>query len=1519
MRTQQTIFTLLAIVTWLTASSAMLDQRAMANGPDPEAGSVRVETSSSSAAVMLNASAVGNCSSTGGTGDSFTAFLNPNYYRGVVFRVDDTTTLREIMIELEFGSIASPLDALISFSVHRAPIGSNSYTPVFVQNPPRTLTGTGRQFYTSGELMAPDGVVLTGGFRYAIGATWNLQQIRFFRDAQVTNLYPQDFPGDAIVPDGVIEGSVGREPISLPIMDDPFFPGQPFNKSAYSMQLCLDPKVGACCDANRPGGCEEVFQDECTAPGSFFHGQKTVCEPGRCQIGACCLRCDDGGGVDADCQDNYVRERCEADLGDWLGSTVSCVAGLCPIVTGACCVPDAVGTGVTTVEMCESDCLAAGGVYQGDGSPLVPSPCHGACCISGQGCSTLSPGGCAVFGGTYRGSGTECVSLPPALECGGACCFGSGGTLNQCNALGTRAECVDAGNIITAYGGDSSTCGGTSCSNLSGLGACCIPDGTCLNTTGPTCVASSMLGVFHATCNDDGVTNCLVDSECPDDIGSCDNKACVGGIRDGLSCTSSLDCIAGDGICVGMCTGGSNDTFACLNDTGCPDIVGVCVGQSCDAPSVSCNTEECCFADGHCEDISANACGLRGATSGGVGTSCSAASCAADRDSCCFNDGSCSVLTELDCNAAGGQYLNDGSDCVIGACSALGSCCQPNHSCSELVTLAECALLGGTFNVNPDCSLATCPGTGGCCTDIATCFTLSQSECSAIAGTYFGDDTVCGQDAICPTGGCCAADGTCSSANQLLCDRIAGQYFGDGSSCSVDVVCATGACCMPDTSCVNLTEFGCNNAGGLYHGDATVCPDDSGRCLVNVCVGGPNDGIACTSDTNCPLGVCPLTSTCFGGDSDGASCQVDNDCRRRLCSFGSCCETDGNCVDGIIELQCDPITKPTATFTLDATCSACPQLGACCFGDESCVQMLESDCTSAGGFFQGELVPCPANGQGGLCTLGACCELDGTCTNNQRQSDCAAIPNSTYNAGQACGQISCLPRGACCVSDGNCVDGLTQMDCDSQSGTAGNYVGDGTLCQPDTCAVGACCSLPMCVGGLEDGSACDMQIGDSDCDNVIGSCVVDVCATGVEKGNPCVDDSECPSSVCILVKSCLDGTDAGNSCVNDSDCIFDEGICTLGDDFCGLSTDVFCRNVNGFPQGASTTCQVGECLLGSCCGADGVCRDGVPMSACDDPIDFRVGVTCSQQVCEARGACCHAGGCDEVTLNACAGAGGLGGTYEGDATTCSPADLCSVGACCMFDGTCAQQNRQDCEDGGGIYAGASLPCDGTVDCTVGSCCLDDGSCLVDTVANICTAMNGTFTVGGDCSNLGVCLQMISSDPANGVVDARIPHERNDAAATFGTKRVVITFNADATTLIATSFDITDDDASVPTITGVDINVGGDPNVIALNFNRNLDLSTWTTITHIDSGSQICLGIQPADVDSNNSVETADISALTTHLTNLDTSGLSAISTDIDRSATQNSLDLIELINVQTGADSFAEWRLASPIGMSPCN
>jgi hypothetical protein len=75
---------------------------------------------------------------------------------------------------------------------------------------------------------------------------------------------------------------------------------------------------------------------------------------------------------------------------------------------GACC------TGMDcTAPVTEVDCLAAGGVYMGNGSNCAPNPCVGACCFTDGSCEeTLDEAACVGLGGAFSGVGTTCTQTP---------------------------------------------------------------------------------------------------------------------------------------------------------------------------------------------------------------------------------------------------------------------------------------------------------------------------------------------------------------------------------------------------------------------------------------------------------------------------------------------------------------------------------------------------------------------------------------------------------------------------------------------------------------------------------------------------------------------------------------------------------------------------------------------------------------------------------------------------------------------------------------------------------------------------------------------------------------------------------------------------------------------------------------------------------------------------------------------------------------------------------------------------
>jgi spore coat protein A len=77
------------------------------------------------------------------------------------------------------------------------------------------------------------------------------------------------------------------------------------------------------------------------------------------------------------------------------------------VVSGACC------QGSTCTIQTSANCLALGGVYQGNGTTCSPNPCvvlTGACCASNGTCTEVTQSSCQTGGGTYQGDGSTCAT-----------------------------------------------------------------------------------------------------------------------------------------------------------------------------------------------------------------------------------------------------------------------------------------------------------------------------------------------------------------------------------------------------------------------------------------------------------------------------------------------------------------------------------------------------------------------------------------------------------------------------------------------------------------------------------------------------------------------------------------------------------------------------------------------------------------------------------------------------------------------------------------------------------------------------------------------------------------------------------------------------------------------------------------------------------------------------------------------------------------------------------------------------
>ena len=107
--------------------------------------------------------------------------------------------------------------------------------------------------------------------------------------------------------------------------------------------------------------------------------------------------------------------------------------------------------------------------------------------------------------------------------------------------------------------------------------------------------------------------------------------------------------------------------------------------------------------------------------------------------------------------------------------------------------------------------------------------------------------------------------------------------------------------------------------------------------------------------------------------------------------------------------------------------------------------------------------------------------------------------------------------------------------------------------------------------------------------------------------------------------------------------------------------------------------------------------------------------------------------------------------------------------------------------------------------------------------------------------------------------------------------------------------------TTPTITGID----SDEGTVTIHFDAYPD-RTWTTVTHVPSGTSTRNGWLPADVNADGMSNTSDILSLIDSLT-LAIDPLPIRSTDIDRSGIATASDILRLIDLLNGAGSYASY------------
>ncbi|MEK6675734.1 MAG: zinc-dependent metalloprotease family protein [Planctomycetota bacterium] len=165
-------------------------------------------------------------------------------------------------------------------------------------------------------------------------------------------------------------------------------------------------------------------------------------------------------------------------------------------------------------------------------------------------------------------------------------------------------------------------------------------------------------------------------------------------------------------------------------------------------------------------------------------------------------------------------------------------------------------------------------------------------------------------------------------------------------------------------------------------------------------------------------------------------------------------------------------------------------------------------------------------------------------------------------------------------------------------------------------------------------------------------------------------------------------------------------------------------------------------------------------------------------------------------------------------------------------------------------------------------------------------------------------RIVGSDPPDGSIDARQPRDIGNPQLQ-GWRTLEVYFNGAVGAIGEDDFRVAHlrTDISPPRI--IEIRVMGPTNV-KLVFDQSLEPGTWTTITHVASETSVRLGYFPGDVNGDGTRTTDDVRALLEML-----SGESVVaplwSTDINRSGGFDPGDMIRIIDLFNGADSYDPW------------
>ncbi len=165
------------------------------------------------------------------------------------------------------------------------------------------------------------------------------------------------------------------------------------------------------------------------------------------------------------------------------------------------------------------------------------------------------------------------------------------------------------------------------------------------------------------------------------------------------------------------------------------------------------------------------------------------------------------------------------------------------------------------------------------------------------------------------------------------------------------------------------------------------------------------------------------------------------------------------------------------------------------------------------------------------------------------------------------------------------------------------------------------------------------------------------------------------------------------------------------------------------------------------------------------------------------------------------------------------------------------------------------------------------------------------------------VNIVDSFPPADAIDARQP-SAIDGGNPIGWTTIELTFDGEASSVIAADFDVLIDPPKAGQPAVADIQTNGD--IVRVILDSPIPAGAWTTLWHSPSATGVRIGSLPGDVNGNGVSNPQDILALVDHLNGV--SNLPEYSTDLNRSNLTEAGDILRLVDVLNGAGAFDTWN-----------